>query len=225
MVFGAITVFPTEASGTRVAAIGDNWNSRFAEIDANFAILEAGSGIKYWKAGGGFNFLPHFDYYQDKKINDVTVGNTVTETSIYSTLLNKDDDIYDDGTVFILIQGELTFNPGADDTITVRMKLASTTLVTTVITLLDQAGSMSFEIEGIIHSEGDFARGTVSFKQRIQNGETRSYQVFAATSGENFTAGNKTVDVTVQWNAAHANSTLTKKHGITHILNPDPKLP
>lgn len=54
MVFGTITKWPTDASGTTVEAIGDEWNSRYVEIDANFTVLLGGVSGEFWKAGGGW---------------------------------------------------------------------------------------------------------------------------------------------------------------------------
>jgi hypothetical protein len=157
---------------------------------------------------------------------DATVANTVTETSILATGSGTKTvaagAINTIGrTLRIQVRGMISVNVGSP-TLTVRFKIQGVTISTGVIAV-NAASSNAFSIDELVTtrttgSSGTFAsNGEFSYRDTL-NGSPSVGLLQPGTSTTDLTTS-KTIDVTVQWSAASASSTLTSQVATIEILN------
>jgi hypothetical protein len=157
---------------------------------------------------------------------DATVANTVTETSILGTGSGTKTvaagAINTIGrTLRIQVRGIISVNVGSP-TLTVRFKVQGVTISTGVIAV-NAASSNAFSIDELMTtrttgSSGTFAsNGEFSYQDTL-NGSPSVGLLQPGTSTTDLTTS-KTIDVTVQWSAASASSTLTSQVATIEILN------
>lgn len=157
---------------------------------------------------------------------DATVANTVTETSILGTGSGTKTvaagAINTIGrTLRIQVRGMISVNVGSP-TLTVRFKVQGVTISTGVIAV-NAASSNAFSIDELVTTRTTGASGTFASNgefsyQDTLNGSPSVGLLQPGTSTTDLTTS-KTIDVTVQWSAANALSTITSQVATIEILN------
>ena len=157
---------------------------------------------------------------------DATVANTVTETSILGTGSGTKTvaagAINTIGrTLRIQVRGMISVNVGSP-TLTVRFKIQGVTISTGVIAV-NAASSNAFSIDELVTvrttgASGTFASNGEFSYQDTSNGSPSVGLLQPGTSTTDLTTS-KTIDITVQWSAANAASTLTSQVATIEILN------
>jgi hypothetical protein len=157
---------------------------------------------------------------------DAPVGNTVTETSILGTGSGTKTvaagAINTIGrTLRIQVRGMISVNVGSP-TLTVRFKIQGVTISTGVVAV-NAASSNAFSIDELVTtrttgSSGTFASNGEFSYQDTSNGSPSVGLLQPGTSTTDLTTS-KTIDVTVQWSAANALSTITSQVATIEILN------
>jgi hypothetical protein len=157
---------------------------------------------------------------------DAAVANTVTETSILGTGSGTKTvaagAINTIGrTLRIQVRGMISVNVGSP-TLTVRFKVQGVTISTGVIAV-NAASSNAFSIDELVTTRTTGASGTFASNgefsyQDTLNGSPSVGLLQPGTSTTDLTTS-KTIDVTVQWSAASASSTITSQVATIEILN------
>jgi len=157
---------------------------------------------------------------------DAAVANTVTETSILGTGSGTKTvaagAINTIGrTLRIQVRGMISVNVGSP-TLTVRFKVQGVTISTGVIAV-NAASNNAFSIDELVTvrttgASGTFASNGEFSYQDTSNGSPSVGLLQPGTSTTDLTTS-KTIDITVQWSAANAASTLTSQVATIEILN------
>lgn len=153
----------------------------------------------------------------DRANSDTTVGNTAVETTLYSKSITAND-LGTTGGIRVSLYGQWTNSTGANRTLTIRVKFGATTLHSAGLTLTPSGTNGHFETvillfntatnaQRVVH-RSDFRRGTTFVDTAFNT---------TLTSAEG-TTSNKTLTVTVQWDTASANATLTKKFAFIELM-------
>lgn len=157
---------------------------------------------------------------------DATVANTTVETSILGTGIgSKTVNAYalDTGgrTLRIQMRGMISVNVGSP-TLTVRFKIQGVTISTGVIAV-NAASNNAFSIDELVTTRNTGSSGTVASNGEFSYQDTLNdlHSVGLLQPGTSTTdlTTSKTIDVTVQWSAASALSTITSQVATIEILN------
>src|SRR3990167_677173 len=156
----------------------------------------------------------------------VTVGNTVTETSLLSATKTLTANYLKAGkTLRIIIEGYFSTKATPVDTITLKVKFGSTELITTgALTFAQNLSNVFFKLEALISCYTVGASGTVRSQALLVSGDTSALAntvisvVNTADAVINTTA-TQVVNVTATWSAADVASTITCTNSAIEILN------
>ena len=160
---------------------------------------------------------------------DVTVANTTVETSILGTGSGTKTvaagAINTVGrTIRIQVRGMISVNVGSP-TLTIRFKIQGTTIgpVATAIIAVNAASNNAFSIDELVTIRSTGASGTFASNgefayQDTLNGSPSVGLLQPGTCTNDLTVS-KTIDITVQWSAASALSTITSQVATIEILN------
>jgi len=155
----------------------------------------------------------------DRANSDTTVGNTTTETTLYSKSVTAND-LAATGGLRLTMTGTWLNNSGSGKTLTLRVKFGATTIFSYGFTLSSNASTGRFEIGVTLFNTATNAQVANIVAQYFRGGGSTTlvdgYRN-KTTAAEDTTAS-KTLSVTVQWDAAHANATTTKEMAFLEIL-------
>lgn len=153
----------------------------------------------------------------DRANSDTTVGNTTVETTLYSKSITAND-LGTTGGIRVSVFGQWTNNTGANRTLTVRIKFGATTLVSPSMTLTTSGTNGHFAIAVTLFNTATNAQRAMT-QVEFRRGATIIDAGWnsSPTSAEDTTSA-KTFTVTVQWDAANANATLTKKIAFIELM-------
>ena len=153
----------------------------------------------------------------DRVNSDTTVGNTITETSIYSKSITAND-LGSTGGVRVRLIGQYTNNTGATRTLTVKPKFGSTTLATHTLSLTTSGTNGQYEMMvHVFNTATNAQRATSSVNVTRAGALVDSAFGVALTAAEDTTSA-KTLSITVQWDSASASATLTNKLVTMEVL-------
>jgi len=153
----------------------------------------------------------------DRVNSDTTVGNTTTETNIYSKSITAND-MGSTGGLRLRLIGQYTNNTGATRTLTVKPKFGSTTLATHTLSLTTSGTNGQYEmVVHVFNTATNAQRGTSNINAMRGGGLIDSAFGVALTATEDTTSA-KTLSVTVQWDSASASATLTNKLATLEVL-------
>lgn len=155
----------------------------------------------------------------DRANSDTTVGNTTTETTLYSKSVTAND-LAATGGLRLTMTGTWLNNSGSGKTLTLRVKFGATTIFSYGFTLSSNSSTGRFEIGVTLFNTATNAQVANIVAQYFRSGGSTTlvdgYRN-KTTAAEDTTAA-KTLSVTVQWDAAHANATTTKEMAFLEIL-------
>lgn len=155
----------------------------------------------------------------DRANSDTTVGNTTTETTLYSKSVTAND-LAATGGLRLTMTGTWLNNSGSGKTLTLRVKFGATTIFSYGFTLSSNSSTGRFEIGVTLFNTATNAQVANIVAQYFRGGGSTTlvdgYRN-KTTAAEDTTAS-KTLSVTVQWDAAHANATTTKEMAFLEIL-------
>lgn len=221
-------------AGRGTATFGSSSNN--VAIDQNYGLTLSGNAgkIKFpsvsmpsptdegavWKNqhtfyGNQYQVTRSFNMAHGIQVSDTTVGNTTTETTVY-TAAQAANYPTAGKTIKIKLLGYLSKR--AADTMTIRLKVGSTTLLTSTV-----ATTGAPLTNAPLH--GDFyftyrtvgASGTCISSAAIDVNNTSIDASATATTTVDTTASNN-ITVTFQWSAADAGNTTTVTQGYTETL-------
>ena len=155
----------------------------------------------------------------DRANSDTTVGNTTTETTLYSKSVTAND-LAATGGLRLTMTGTWLNNSGSGKTLTLRVKFGATTIFSYGFTLSSNSSTGRFEIGVTLFNTATNAQVANIVAQYFRGGGSTTlvdgYRN-KTTAAEDTTSA-KTLSVTVQWDAAHANATTTKEMAFLEIL-------
>lgn len=170
----------------------------------------------YWGRAAGNNNILLMGVY-DKSVSDTTVGNTITETSLYSKSISANDLASASG-LRVRMAGTWLSNTAATRTLTLRFKFGATTITTFTLSLPVAGATGTFEIEVLLFNTATNAQAVFEDARFVRSGAVVDEGISSAGTAAEDTTGAKTFNVTAQWDAASANATLTKKMAIMELL-------
>lgn len=212
---GATLTAVTVATGDKVLIQDVSDSNNIKTVTAQ-SIADLGSG-------GGSGPL-------DKSVTDVTVENTTTETAIFSYTIPADT-LGTTNMIRVAMAGRAINNSGANRSLTLRVKLGSTTIYDDVRTAITtNSREMGFRLELELKNNGSTSsqiltgQGLLGAQGTTTNGygdwgsdEIYSNATLGGTSSEDTTA-DKDLVVTVQWDGASANASITKSWHIVELF-------
>lgn len=148
----------------------------------------------------------------NKSAAEVTVSNTVTETSIYSFAVPANTinaaTAATDGMLRATVLARATNTSGGDVNLTVRAKLGASTFGTEVVSIVNGSSNAPVQIQAYVFPDGasDNLRGHLSVLRNAASGSDQG------TAGTN--AAQQTLDVTVEWASAAGTITLVKSTAV-----------
>ena len=191
-------------------------NSDKALVQTNsnyFDIVRSKTTMDFWEGRARVSAM------YDRAMSDVTVGNTTTETSIYSKTITASDLGTTGGLRLRLLGTWLNNSPGGR-TMTMRLKFGSTTLAAIGFALSAAASTGRYDIDFVLFNTSTSAQlGNVFGGFYRGSSSTTVIDAYRSTltSSEDTTA-DKTLNITVQWDGSYANATLTNQMAWLEIL-------
>ena len=153
----------------------------------------------------------------DRANSDTTVSNTAAETTLYSKSITAND-LGSTGGVRVTVRGSWLNNTGANRTMTVRFKLGATTIHAINHTLTTGAATGAFEFDWVLFNTATNAQRTAVHTEFFRSGAAVDASRNGAGTASEDTTSAKTLAITVQWDAANANATLSKKIAFTELM-------
>lgn len=160
------------------------------------------------------------------------VASSSTETSIFSQSIAAND-LSTDRLLRLTVFGDYLHNNGTGDTLTVRLKLGATTILsdTTNFSATIGAGRQPWQIEALLANAGATNSQYASLRLIAPpaneaapgtgigdlEGITLGLLGNSAAAAEDTTAA-RTLDLTVQWSVLHANNSFRKRYAILELL-------
>lgn len=152
-----------------------------------------------------------------------TVANTTTETAITSTgvgTLTLPANFFAVGKS-LRISGKGLHSSAANPDITIRVKLGSTTILTTGAVPSSADTDAQFDIEGMITARTIGASGTIMAQGHYEEDGTSpdTFQMTNTSTTTIDTTASQTLSITAQWSAASASNTISLTNLTVEVLN------
>lgn len=197
--------------------------SELNKLDGASANVTA-TNLNTLTAGSSSNASSLHTHNFNKKLQinttDVTVGNTTTETDLFSVTVTGGTLSTNNGIKFKIILNPLVSSGG--HTLDIRLKYGASTVAN--ITRIPNAANTQGYIEGVLLADGDAAsqKGYLELRTHIDQAPSGSTVTLVdafddGTGGAN-SASNQTLRVTAQWGTAASGSTLTATMSFIEII-------
>lgn len=184
---------------------GHVWQEWFRSIYSLIGPITHDDGHWYLKNGATHSIVDCVGI----KTSTTTVGNTVTETTVFSYTMAANE-LHSDERVMFDMTGSLSAATGAE-TLTVRYKVGGATQMTLVVTPKNAAGvGWQAQYQGTIRTSG--ATGTFLDYARFTTDTGSTSLASIATTVINTTT-TQLFEVTVQWGAAKVGNTVSCTQG------------
>lgn len=217
---GLIQEFNT--TGVKITKVCDS-QSDWSSISNGVYFYDKSFGIPFYKTSTGIVVNPFTNPLQDyivyKQLSNVTVTNTVTETSLLTNKITIPANYFAVGNgIDIDLRG--FHSTSGNPNVTVKIKLGSTIILNTGVVSSGNGTDFGLEIEAMLTCRSIGVSGTISGQGQYIELMT-SPNLFSMVNTSPITLDttiSQDLDVTVQWGVASASDSMTLTDGTIRIV-------